>query len=79
MTARARPGSVGLIGLGLIGSALAERLLGAGQHVVGWDRDPVRRAALQQSGGEVAEGGPDVFALCRRVLLSLPSFLTTVD
>ncbi len=73
MTGRARPGSVGLIGLGLIGSALAERLLGAGQHVVGWDRDPVRRAALQQSGGEVAEGGPDVFALCRRVLLSLPS------
>lgn len=68
-----RPASVGLIGLGLIGSALAERLRGAGQHVVGWDLDPGRRVALQQSGGEVAEGGPEVFAICRRVLLSLPS------
>lgn len=70
---RARPESVGLIGLGLIGSALAGRLLDAGHHVVGWDLDADRRAALQQRGGEVAEGGADVLSVCRRVLLSLPS------
>jgi len=64
---------VGLIGLGLIGSALAERLLGAGKRVVGWDLDPERVAALRQSGGEAAEAGQDVFSACRRVLLSLPS------
>ncbi len=64
---------MGLIGLGLIGSALAERLLGAGKRVVGWDLDPERVAALRQSGGEAAEAGQDVFSACRRVLLSLPS------
>ena len=64
---------MGLIGLGLVGSALAERLLGAGKRVVGWDLDPERVAALRQSGGEGAEAGQDVFSGCRRVLLSLPS------
>ncbi|MDQ3674398.1 MAG: NAD(P)-binding domain-containing protein, partial [Gemmatimonadota bacterium] len=65
--------AVGLIGLGLVGSALAERLLGAGKRVVGWDLDPERVAALRQRGGEGAEAGQDVFSVCRRVLLSLPS------
>ncbi|MDQ3212068.1 MAG: NAD(P)-dependent oxidoreductase [Acidobacteriota bacterium] len=72
-SARTDPEAVGLIGLGLIGSALAERLLGAGKRVVGWDLDPERVAALRQSGGEAAEAGQDVFSACRRVLLSLPS------
>ena len=72
-SARTHPEAVGLIGLGLLGSALAERLLGAGKRVVGWDVDPERVAALGQSGGEVAEAGQEVFSACRRVLLSLPS------
>ena len=33
---------IGVIGLGLMGSALAERLLGAGHRVMGWDIDPGR-------------------------------------
>ncbi|MDQ3346607.1 MAG: NAD(P)-dependent oxidoreductase [Acidobacteriota bacterium] len=72
-SARTHPEAVGLIGLGLIGSALAERLLGAGKRVVGWDLDPERVAALRQSGGEAVEAGQEVFSACRRVLLSLPS------
>jgi len=64
---------VGLIGLGLVGSALAERLLAAGQRVVGWDIDPGRVAALGTSGGDVAGNVQEVFSSCRRVLLSLPS------
>jgi 3-hydroxyisobutyrate dehydrogenase-like beta-hydroxyacid dehydrogenase len=64
---------IGVIGLGLMGSALAERLLGAGHRVVGWDVDPGRIAALGERGGEVAKDAPQIFSECRRVLLSLPS------
>jgi 3-hydroxyisobutyrate dehydrogenase-like beta-hydroxyacid dehydrogenase len=65
--------AVGLIGLGLMGSALADRLLGAGQPVIGWDVDAGRRTALRERGGDVARDAQDVFSRCRRVLLSLPS------
>jgi len=67
---------VGLIGLGLVGSALAERLLAAGKRVVGWDIDPGRVAALGESGGKDAQ---EVFSSCRRVLLSLPSHREVAD
>ena len=65
--------AVGLIGLGLIGSALAERLLQAGNRVVGWDIDPERVALLREKGGHGADGSQEVFSCCHRVLLSLPS------
>ena len=65
--------TIGLIGLGLVGSALADRLLGGGQHVIGWDIDSERRTALRERGGEVARDVRDVCARCSRVLLSLPS------
>src|SRR5262245_20405287 len=65
--------AVGLIGLGLMGSALADRLLGAGRRVIGWDIDTGRCAALRERGGDVAGGAQQVFAGCSRVLLSLPS------
>ena len=64
---------VGLIGLGLLGSALAERLLCGGLPVLGHDLDPARHNALVRVGGEVARDAADVFARCRRVLLSLPT------
>ena len=58
-----RPATVGLIGLGLIGSAVAERLIGAGHTVIGFDVSEEARAKLSQLGGvrtatarEVAEG-----------------------
>jgi 3-hydroxyisobutyrate dehydrogenase-like beta-hydroxyacid dehydrogenase len=71
--------AVGLIGLGLMGSALADRLLGAGQRVLGWDIDPARVAALGKSGGAVAGDSQEVFSSCRRVLLSLPSHREVAD
>jgi 3-hydroxyisobutyrate dehydrogenase-like beta-hydroxyacid dehydrogenase len=71
--------AIGLIGLGLMGSALAERLLGAGQRVLGWDIDPERLAALRENGGEVAGDAQEVFSSGRRVLLSLPSHREVAD
>ena len=62
---------VGLIGIGLLGQALASRLLGAGFAVVGIDRDPTKNETLVQLGGQsarsvadlgLAEGAPVVAA-----------------
>ncbi|MFM9960570.1 MAG: NAD(P)-dependent oxidoreductase [Planctomycetaceae bacterium] len=46
-----RPVTIGLIGLGLIGSAVAERLIAAGHTVIGFDSDADARAKLSQLGG----------------------------
>ncbi len=78
-SSRTQPPAIGLIGLGLIGTALAERLLSAGQRVLGWDTDPARVDALRQRGGGVATGVEEVFAHCPRVLLSLPSHREVAD
>jgi len=64
---------VGLIGLGLLGSALADRLRDGGLAVLGYDLDPARRAALAGAGGEVARDAAEIFGRCHRVLLSLPT------
>jgi 3-hydroxyisobutyrate dehydrogenase-like beta-hydroxyacid dehydrogenase len=63
---------VGLIGLGLMGMALAERLRGGGFDVWGYDMDPGRNALLAAAGGKPASISVDVVRACRRILLSLP-------
>ena len=63
---------IGLIGLGLMGSAIAERLLAAGHTVVGWDVSPKARAAFKKIGGTLATNTTDVFSRCDQILLSLP-------
>ncbi|MBI5770418.1 MAG: NAD(P)-dependent oxidoreductase [Verrucomicrobia bacterium] len=65
--------ALGLIGLGLLGSALAERLLAGGFRVIGWDLDAARREAFARSGGHVAGGAGEVFSAPTRLMLSLPS------
>ena len=47
--------TVGIFGLGLIGLALAERLLSAGHGVVGHDVDEARRMLLREMGGMPAD------------------------
>ena len=64
---------IGLIGLGLMGSAMAKRLCGAGFAVVGWDVEPARRREFSTGGGaRAAVDAGEVFRDCRRVILSLP-------
>lgn len=46
--------TIGIFGLGLIGMALANRLLGAGHSVIGHDIDTVRGALLAEKGGRPA-------------------------
>lgn len=71
MTGRTR--TVGLIGVGLVGTAAAEQLLGAGYRVVGFDIRPERRAQLRALGGESATDAAAVAMACDRLLLSLPT------
>jgi 3-hydroxyisobutyrate dehydrogenase-like beta-hydroxyacid dehydrogenase len=46
--------AVGLLGLGLLGEALARRLLNAGYEVRGYDLDPAKNARLAELGGRPA-------------------------
>jgi 3-hydroxyisobutyrate dehydrogenase-like beta-hydroxyacid dehydrogenase len=62
-----------MIGLGLLGSAISERLLAAGYNVLGFDVDDARRTALQSLGGNVVDDGLEVFRQCDAIVLSLPT------
>lgn len=64
---------IGLIGLGLVGLAMAERLINAGFELIGYDIAPKQQKAFQKLGGTVATSVTDVFLQCDRVILSLPT------
>ena len=62
---------VGLIGVGLLGQALAHRLLGAGFEVVGFDVDPAKTARLAELGGRPAASIADLAARCDPIVLAV--------
>jgi 3-hydroxyisobutyrate dehydrogenase-like beta-hydroxyacid dehydrogenase len=61
--------SIGVAGLGLLGSALAHRLVGAGFDPKGYDIDATKTAALAKAGGTAAT--LDEVARCDVVLLAV--------
>jgi 3-hydroxyisobutyrate dehydrogenase-like beta-hydroxyacid dehydrogenase len=63
---------VGLVGVGLLGGALAERLMGAGIPVLCTDTSDERCTAAAQKGARIASTVTEVAAQCRRIVLSLP-------
>lgn len=63
----------GLVGLGLMGSALAARLRGGGFGVLGFDVSAEQLRALRELGGQPAGDAREVAGQCRRVILSLPT------
>lgn len=65
--------SIGLIGLGLLGSAIAERLMAGGTAVCGFDTSDDRRQALADASGLVADSAADVILRSDIVVLSLPN------
>jgi len=64
-------GAVGLIGIGLMGTALARRLLDAGYRVIGFDIAPARCDALRAMGGKPVESVAEVAARCQRTLIAV--------
>jgi len=65
-------GIIGLIGLGLVGRAMSERLLADGFDVIGFDIDPVKCEQLKKLGGEAANSISQVAQQAGRIILSLP-------
>lgn len=64
---------VGLLGLGIMGSAMAHHLMAAGFEVLGFDVDPGRLATLVAAGGVAAASPREVAAAADIVISVLPS------
>ncbi len=70
---------MGIIGLGLLGGALAERALDAGLRVCGCDPDPARVEQFSRRGGKVLRSAPELTAQCRHIILVLPDDTVTAS
>jgi len=69
--------SVSFLGLGLMGSALAERLLVAGHRVTVWNRTPEKTAALAAKGADVAGTVTDALAASELVIICVTDHTVT--
>jgi putative dehydrogenase len=65
--------NVGIIGLGIMGSAMSANLVKAGFEVLGYDPVAARRTALKRAGGRTARSGRDLAARMPVIITSLPS------
>jgi 3-hydroxyisobutyrate dehydrogenase-like beta-hydroxyacid dehydrogenase len=71
--AAARKGTIGVVGLGIMGGAFAGNLTEAGWRVIGYDIDPARCRALARLGVEIAADAGEVARKAPTVITSLPS------
>jgi 3-hydroxyisobutyrate dehydrogenase len=62
---------VGLLGVGLMGSAMGQRLLDQGIEVIAWDHTPEHARALEERGAERAEN-PSGVVLGAEVVIAMP-------
>ncbi len=65
--------SVGIVGMGLLGSSLAERLMESGFTVFGFDVDQSCRDKFQKNGGTVVDSLADLLKPECRIVFSLPT------
>ena len=72
MAVRRRKGTVGVIGLGIMGGAFAKNLVKAGWHVVGYDTNAARRRDAKRAGVEIAHNAAELAAAVPTILTSLP-------
>jgi putative dehydrogenase len=69
----------GIIGIGIMGSAIARNLIAAGLAVIGFDTAADRREDLAAMGGEAAHSAAEVAAGAEIILTSLPSIAALDD
>lgn len=70
---------IGLLGIGIMGTAYARHLLGADFDVIGWDIDPSRRDALVKLGGESARDAAEMASGSDVILSGLPSVTALIE
>jgi 3-hydroxyisobutyrate dehydrogenase len=70
---------VGLLGVGLMGSAMAHRLLDQGIEVLAWDRDPEKIAPLVERGAERGDEPAEVVRRTDVVITMLPTAPIVLD
>ncbi|MGA2991518.1 MAG: NAD(P)-dependent oxidoreductase [Candidatus Korobacteraceae bacterium] len=66
-------GTVGVVGLGIMGSAMASNLVKAGFEVIGTDILPEACAALKKAGGKPVANASEVGKACRQIIISIAS------
>jgi 3-hydroxyisobutyrate dehydrogenase-like beta-hydroxyacid dehydrogenase len=71
--AKKKQGTVGVIGLGIMGGAFARNLVAAGWRVLGYDIDPKVCRALARAGVEIAKDTSALAATAPVIITSLPS------
>lgn len=77
--AKKKKGTVGVIGLGIMGGSFARNLVKSGWQVIGYDVSAAARRAAQAAGVEIAESPADVAAKVPTVLTSLPKPQALMD
>jgi 3-hydroxyisobutyrate dehydrogenase-like beta-hydroxyacid dehydrogenase len=77
--AKKKKGTVGVIGLGIMGGAFAKNLAATGWRVIGYDISAAARSAAQRTGVEIAKSAADVAAKAPIILTSLPKPSALID
>jgi len=72
MAARKTKGTVGVIGLGIMGGAFAKNLVEAGWRVIGYDISAAKRREAKRAGVELVNDAAAVAAAAPIILTSLP-------
>jgi L-threonate 2-dehydrogenase len=77
--AKKTKGTVGVIGLGIMGGSFAKNLVAAGWRVVGYDISAAARREAQRAGVELANSAAEVAAAAPIILTSLPKPQALMD
>jgi len=72
-------GTVGIVGLGIMGGAFARNLAAAGWKVVGCDIDAARAAEAEAAGVEIAHSAAAVAEVAADIITSLPTARAALD
>lgn len=79
VAAKKNKGTVGVIGLGIMGGAFAGNLAAAGWRVIGYDISAARRREAARAGVEIAANAIDLAAKVPTILTSLPKPQALMD
>jgi L-threonate 2-dehydrogenase len=79
MAAKKSKGTVGVIGLGIMGGAFVKNLAAAGWRVIGYDVSAAARHTAQRAGVEIARNAVELAAAVPTILTSLPKPQALMD